>query len=195
MTHDFTQIGDCRIHFLEIGNPDALIAILLLHGAKFSAQTWQEIGTLDLFASQGYRVVAIDLPGYGRSEPLSGNPADFLRDVIRTLNLDRPILVSPSMSGRYSLPVVAKHSEQLSGFVAVAPVAIGSYQQSLVGVTLPTLAIWGSDDHIVPPCQADWLCQLMSNAQKRILPNAGHACYLDATDEFRKQLILWIGMG
>jgi abhydrolase domain-containing protein 14 len=185
----FAEVGDCRIHYLEMGDPDASIAILLLHGSSFSAQTWQDLGTIELLARRGYRVVAIDLPGYGRSAPPSGNPADFLLVAMGALNLDRPIVVSPSMSGCYSLPVVAKHSEQLRGFVAVAPIAIGSYQRSLRGVMLPTLAIWGSEDRSVSPSQADLLCQLMPNARKVILPNAGHACYMKATEEFHEQLI------
>jgi abhydrolase domain-containing protein 14 len=186
---EFAEVGDCRIHYLEMGDMDASIAILLLHGSSFSAQTWQDLGTIELLASRGYRVVAIDLPGYGRSAASSGNPDDFLLAAMDTLNLERPIVISPSMSGRYSLPVVAKHSEKLRGFVAVAPVAIKQYQKLLQGVMLPTLAIWGSDDRSVSPSQADLLCQLMPNAHKIILPEAGHACYMNATDGFHEQLI------
>lgn len=192
MFDNFAQIGDCRIHYLDTGDPDGSIAILLLHGARFSAQTWKDLGTLDVLSQQGYRAIAIDLPGYGQSTVGVGNPEDFLLEAIETLNLHRPIVVSPSMSGRYSLPVVIQHSQALSGWVAVAPVAIVQYQKSLRSVTLPTLAIWGSDDRIVPVCQADLLCQLIPSAQKVILPNAGHACYLKATALFHERLIQWI---
>lgn len=192
MLDDFAQIGDCRIHYLETGDADASSAILLLHGASFSAQTWQVLGTLDVLSQQGYRVVAIDLPGFGLSASWVGTPVDFLLEAIEILNLHRPIVVSPSMSGRYSLPVVAGHSQALSGWVAVAPVALLQYQQSLRGVPLATLAIWGSDDRIVPVSQADLLCQLMPHAQKAILPNVGHACYLKAIAPFHEHLIQWI---
>lgn len=36
--------------------------VLLLHGAKYSAQTWLDLGTLSLLAGEGYRVAAVDLP-------------------------------------------------------------------------------------------------------------------------------------
>ncbi|CAM9847682.1 unnamed protein product, partial [Ectocarpus sp. 13 AM-2016] len=36
--------------------------VLLLHGAKFSAQTWQDLGTLSLLATNGFRVAAVNLP-------------------------------------------------------------------------------------------------------------------------------------
>lgn len=36
--------------------------VLLLHGAKYSAQTWEDLGTLAVLADAGFRVAAVDLP-------------------------------------------------------------------------------------------------------------------------------------
>lgn len=36
--------------------------VLFLHGARFSAKTWLDLGTLSLLADAGYRVAAVDLP-------------------------------------------------------------------------------------------------------------------------------------
>jgi pimeloyl-ACP methyl ester carboxylesterase len=188
ITSKFTPIQQGRIHYLEAGPADAP-PVLLLHGASFSAQTWRELGTLALLAEHGYRAVAVDLPGFGQSERVLSQPEDFLIDLLVRLGLRPPVLVSPSMSGGYSLPLVARHPEKLKGFVPVAPVSLPTYEKQLAGVALPTLAIWGSNDQIVPVEQAERLCRQMPNAQLVILENAGHACYMRATAEFHRRLI------
>lgn len=37
--------------------------VLFLHGQAFTSKTWEALGTLALLAAEGYRAVAIDLPG------------------------------------------------------------------------------------------------------------------------------------
>lgn len=187
----FLSYQQTHIHYLETGTSDNP-TVLFLHGASFSSQTWNELGTLALMAEHGYRAVAIDLPGFGQSESGDFPPLDFLLGMLEQLSLDQPILVSPSLSGMYSLPLVATHPDKLAGFVPVAPVGITSYKDPLQGNPLPTLAIWGSNDHIVPVEQADLLCQLLPHARKVLLTDAGHACYLRATTEFHAHLLQFV---
>jgi pimeloyl-ACP methyl ester carboxylesterase len=184
----YIKIQGANIHYLEAGELTAP-SVLFLHGASFIARTWQEIGTLELLAEKGYRSVAVDLPGYGNSQSLSGWREEFLLELLEKLNLNRPIVVSPSMSGAYSFPFLVNYPEKLRGFVPVAPVGILNYRDRLKGIEVLTLAIWGSNDRTIPVTQADLLVKLMPNVQKVILENAGHACYMRATNEFHKSLI------
>ena len=39
--------------------------VLLLHGAAFSSETWEKLGTLQYLSAMGHRAVAIDVPGEG----------------------------------------------------------------------------------------------------------------------------------
>ncbi|WP_013323719.1 alpha/beta fold hydrolase [Gloeothece verrucosa] len=185
------SIRGAKIHYLEAGTSTGS-HLLFLHGASFNSQTWREIGTLQLMAEQGYHAFAIDLPGYGDSQSPSVPREAFLLLLLEELALQQPVIVSPSMSGGYSLPLVASHPDKLRGFVAVAPVGIGKYREQLKGIETPTLAIWGSNDRLIPVSDADLLVQLMPNTRKVTLKNAGHACYMRATDEFHKHLIRFL---
>lgn len=60
------QVQGQRLFFREArpaGGQAARFSVLLLHGIRFSSETWQNLGTLLRLAQAGYRAVAIDLPG------------------------------------------------------------------------------------------------------------------------------------
>ncbi|MEB3278528.1 MAG: alpha/beta hydrolase [Lyngbya sp.] len=185
------KIQTANIHYLEAGDPENP-SVLLLHGASFSSKTWKDLGTLKRLTQKNFHVIAIDLPGYGKSESISDYHAEFLPKLVDKLSLKGAVLVSPSMSGTYSLSFLIKHSADVQGFVAIAPVGILKMSQQLRGITVPTLAIWGSEDRIVPVEQADFLVELMPNAEKLILPKVGHACYLKAPNKFHEALIRFV---
>ncbi|MBK4732548.1 alpha/beta hydrolase [Oxynema sp. CENA135] len=187
----FLTFQNTRLHYLEVG-AIAAKTVLFLHGASFKAQTWQELGTLQLLSDRGYRAIALDLPGYGESETVNANPQTFLLDCLDFLKVEKTAVVSPSMSGRFSLPFLVGHGDRLSAFVAIAPVGIPNFIEKLQDNPVPTLAVWGSNDRIVSPEQADLLVKAMSNARKVIFKDAGHACYMRATDAFHEELLAFL---
>src|SRR6516162_10484876 len=99
------EVDGAHVHYLLDG-PEAGSPVVLLHGASFSAETWRERGTISLLAQAGYRVYAIDLPGYGKSAPGAGPPARWLAQLLDQLHIEKPVVVSPSMSGQFALPLV-----------------------------------------------------------------------------------------
>ncbi len=123
----FVEIEGRRVHYLIQGSEEGR-PVVLLHGASFTSETWKQIGTMEALAQAGYLVYAFDLPGYGQSSLSQANHRTWLRDLLDLLNIDRPVVVSPSMSGRFALPFVTESPEKVSGFVAVAPVAIMEYR-------------------------------------------------------------------
>lgn len=70
-----------------------------------------------------YEYLYCHITGYGKSsEGEPGDKADFLQELLLKLEATKPILISPSMSGSYSIPFVIKYPQALGGFVPIAPV-------------------------------------------------------------------------
>lgn len=185
------KLQGSRLHMLTAGDPGGP-GVLFLHGARFSSETWRELGTLELLARRGYHVVALDLPGFGQSEESSIPADDFLAALLPLLS-DRPmVVVSPSMSGRFSLPLVAERPSYVAGFVPIAPAAIAAHLESLRRSQVPALIVWGENDELVPLRQAESLAKAMANSSKAILADAGHACYLDQPIEFHRELLQFL---
>ena len=44
-------------------NNKSEMTFLFLHGASFTASTWDQLGTMSLLGALGYKSVAIDIPG------------------------------------------------------------------------------------------------------------------------------------
>ncbi|XP_062977194.1 uncharacterized protein LOC134395114 [Elgaria multicarinata webbii] len=170
------------------------LAVIFLHGQSFTSKTWEELGTLSLLSENGYRTIAIDLPGYGDSPHSSAvetaqSRVAFLQQIFKELGLQKPVLISSSMSGRYSIPFLLASGEQLTGFVPIAPVSTKDFTtQQYQQVKTPTLIIYGERDTGLGTESLQSLQQI-PKSRVVMLPGASHACYLDKPQEFHKALL------
>ncbi len=188
----WTKVDGGKVHYLQAG-PKTGVPILLLHGGRFQAETWRKTRTLKVFSNAGYYVAAVDLPGFGKTPSAKTEPGVWLGKLIVALDLDRPVLVSPSMSGRFSMPFVVEHSDRLRAFVAVAPVSVARHERALSRISVPLLAIWGERDKVIPLAHADLLVKHAPHCRKVIVPKAGHALYMDDAASFHKELLKFFG--
>lgn len=186
-SHTLTIDGN-KVHALIAGSEDG-DSCLLLHGASFSSETWREIGTIEELAGAGFRVYAVDLPGFGHSKSSNTEPGLWMKKLFEELKVEKAAIVSPSMSGRFSLPFVTKHPDQVSGFVAVAPVGITKYKKKLGQITCPVLAVWGENDRTIPLEHADMLVLAAENGRKVIIPGGSHAPYMSDPETFHWELL------
>lgn len=182
------MVAGAKVHVAEAGKEDGQV-VLLLHGARFSSQTWQEIGTMQVLTDAGYRAIAIDLPGLGNSESTSEPPEKWLSKLFDALELVKPVVVSPSMSGKYSLPFVTSQPERLRAFIAIAPVSILDYKDQLKRITVPVLAIWGENDNLIPQTEADLLVSSAKQGRKVVIAGGSHAPYMTDPKAWHKVLL------
>ncbi|MFN8622062.1 MAG: alpha/beta hydrolase [Chloroflexota bacterium] len=98
------------------------VPFLLVHGLASNARLWD--GVAVRLASRGFRSVAVDQRGHGRSDkPDDGydfpTVAADLVAVIDALGLDRPVVAGQSWGGNVVLELGARHASRVRGVVAV----------------------------------------------------------------------------
>ncbi|MBD3217297.1 MAG: alpha/beta fold hydrolase [candidate division Zixibacteria bacterium] len=96
-------------------------ALVFIHGWSNNRTVWDD--QIDHF-SQNYKVVALDLAGFGESgnNRMSwtvSNFADDVKAVVEELNLDRIILVGFSMGAGVAVETATKMPEAVDGIVVV----------------------------------------------------------------------------
>ncbi|XP_028853304.1 putative protein-lysine deacylase ABHD14B [Denticeps clupeoides] len=172
------------------------LSVLLLHGVRFSSENWLEIGTLHALAGAGHRAVALDLPGLGRSKAAAAPaavgelaPALFLKQVCHALDLGPVAVVSPSLSGMYSLPFLLQHGDLVKAYVPVAPICTEKVSaEQYRTVQTPALIVFGDQDTQLGELSLSNLKHL-PNHRVVVMKGAGHPCYLDDPETWHKALL------
>ena len=130
-------------HVLTWGAPDAP-PVLLLHGITSNAETWWRIGPA--LAAAGYRILAPDMPGHGRTAHWAGHVA-FLDNAADLAALARAVL-----DGRDPSDVrVVGHS--WGAMTAAAMPAAGYVPARLVLVDPPVLPRTAIEQMLVDPTE------------------------------------------
>lgn len=120
------------VHYVEKGRRDAP-AIVMVHG--FGGHTFSFRHQIAAFSSQ-YRVVAIDLKGFGYTERQAGGDysltgqAQLLLGTMDALGIERAVLVGHSMGGEVVMRAAAMAPDRVEKLILVA---------SVPGDRLPTL--------------------------------------------------------
>lgn len=99
--------------------------VILLHHGLGSTRGWG--WQIPALVGAGFRVMAYDRWGYGRSSPRPGFPLDYLleepgdlQDLMNRLEIDRAHLVGHSDGGTISLLFAAAHPERVQRIVLIA---------------------------------------------------------------------------
>jgi Predicted hydrolases or acyltransferases (alpha/beta hydrolase superfamily) len=187
VTEKTIDCGGWRLHCLACGDPEG-VAVVLLHGMKFQAATWQELGTLAVLADLGLRVLAVDMPGFGKSPACAVQPVEALTRFLDRQEVSRAILIGPSMGGRIALEFAIAHPGRVAGLIVIGAVGVEENKAYLAAITSPSLVIWGGEDQVSPLVNSDILLAGLQNVRREIYPEAPHPCYLAQPERWHASL-------
>ncbi|MFZ3075672.1 haloalkane dehalogenase [Psychrobacter glacincola] len=119
---DDSEGGELRVHYLDEGPKDA-DPILLLHGEPSWCYLYRKI--IPILTAAGHRVIAPDLPGFGRSDkPVSRTDytyqrhVDWMQSVLDQLDLKNITLFCQDWGGLIGLRLVAAHPDRFARVAA-----------------------------------------------------------------------------
>ncbi len=100
-------------------------SVVLIHGSGGSARRWDH--QTSYLSERGYRVLAVDLPGHGRtpgpSSPDIGVYADYVEALLRTEGIEQPVIGGHSMGGGVAITLALRHPDAWSGLVLMSTAA------------------------------------------------------------------------
>ncbi|MFT4520078.1 MAG: haloalkane dehalogenase [Halioglobus sp.] len=144
---NYMQIGKYRVHYLDEGPRDGE-AILLLHGEPTWSYLYRKM--IPLFTAAGYRVIAPDLVGFGKSDKAALESdysypmqVDSMLEFVTTLDLKNTTFFGQDWGGLIGLRVVAAAPDRFSHVVVSntgMPAADGL--AGMFGYTLFKLGVW-----------------------------------------------------
>ena len=113
-----------NLHYQDTGPSKNAIPIVFLHGFGASLQTWE---TWAQALSEDYRVISVDLPGFGLTgEDPSGiytdqRSVEVLEAFLKELNTPKVVLVGNSMGGKFAWQFAARYPNQVAKLVLISP--------------------------------------------------------------------------
>lgn len=120
--------GNPSIAYIDQGSGSE--TMILVHGLASNAGFWRYV--IPEFA-KNYRVIAVDLPGYGKSD--KGNfdygmtyYSEQILALIDDLGLDKVIYVGHSMGGQIGITLSLNHPERISKLVLASPAGIEPFK-------------------------------------------------------------------
>ena len=108
--------------------------VVLLHGKNFSGAYWQS--TIDALTKQGYRVVAPDQIGFGKSSKPEGFQftfqalADNTEALLDKLNIAQATIASHSMGGMLATRFALMYPDSVEKLVLINPIGLEDWKRT-----------------------------------------------------------------
>lgn len=116
MTESIIALGSLSLFMVAAGSG---APILYVHGNLASSRWFSRVMEIP-----GFRTVALDLPNFGRSSAMDGEPdllayAEVLARFIELEKMDRPIVVGHSLGGAVAQALAVRHPDRVRALVLV----------------------------------------------------------------------------
>jgi pimeloyl-ACP methyl ester carboxylesterase len=127
--YNTTSVWGLNVRYVDTGKAVEGPVALLLHGLADSLISWY--CNIDFLADAGYRVIALDLPGFGESDKPShleyepGSAADFVYDFCQELGIEKLSLVGNSAGGLIAGLFALEHPTVVEKLVLVDSARLG----------------------------------------------------------------------
>jgi 4,5:9,10-diseco-3-hydroxy-5,9,17-trioxoandrosta-1(10),2-diene-4-oate hydrolase len=122
----YVQAGDLELHYHEAGAEHAE-TVILLHGGGPGASAWSNFGrNLPEFAKH-YRTIAVDQPGFGRSDKPAEHPqyfrysADAVVGLMDALDIKTAHFIGNSLGGGAAVRLALNHGKRAGRLVLMGP--------------------------------------------------------------------------
>lgn len=145
----FLSLQGVNVYYEDKGAEDDP-ALLLVHGLFGSTESWRY--NVDALVEAGYRVIALDRPGFGLSDKVettnyaASNQADLLAELLDALTIERAFaVVGHSAGGNVVAQFALRHPDRLTTLVLVDAAVLSGGPPGFVGglVSLPPVWRWG----------------------------------------------------
>lgn len=123
------KVRNIEIAYIDEGKSDEVL--LLIHGLGTSAKSW--IKNIPDLAKE-FRVIAVDLPGYGKSDKgyfqysMSWN-ALVLTEFLDELKIDKATFIGHSMGGQISLYAALNYPDKVKNLVLISPAGFEKFTE------------------------------------------------------------------
>ena len=131
LSHEQLSVHNLNIHYYR-GGPASGETLVLLHGFAADKDNWLRFSR---HLTQDYRVIALDLPGFGDSDlpPGSydvGTQAERLADILDELGVQQAHVLGNSMGGQIAALFAARYPERVRSLALFANAGIESPHKS-----------------------------------------------------------------
>ncbi len=132
LSNFITLESGLQIHYLDEGEGE--IPLVMVHGLPTSSYLWRKM-IPEL--SKNNRVIAIDLPNFGKSQKIGGTPcsgeyAEYLNEFVEALNLSKVRLLNHDMGGFVGGLFAARYPEKVDAIAMFEVVFSGPFPQDFL---------------------------------------------------------------